>query len=238
MGPPEVGTTVVTIGAAAVSLAPTAKVLIERMLGPTADSIGLNLKQKYDAYLLRNAGKAVAKAAAMVSASGKEANPIPLRTAVPLLEGAAREDDDALSEKWAALIANASIAEKGDAVPPYFATVLSQFSPLEARVLQLLADTEPLTGTAPGTLDGPPKRPRFVAQQFLVADVPEANEARAVAAIDLIVSLGLATRQLEDVVKISETENLYFQGGVRDLEIQITSLGLRFLAACEAPPAR
>ncbi len=50
---------------------------------------------------------------------------VPLRTLLPLLEGAALEEDDDLSTKWAALLANAATPNSPLAIYPSFPHALS-----------------------------------------------------------------------------------------------------------------
>jgi len=50
---------------------------------------------------------------------------VPLRTLLPLLEGAALEEDDDLSTKWAALLANATTPNSPLAIYPSFPHALS-----------------------------------------------------------------------------------------------------------------
>jgi hypothetical protein len=75
----------------------------------------------------------------MLNQAGIEPKSVPLRVLVPLLEGASLEDDDDLSTKWAALLANAATPEYNVNLIPSFSNILSQLSPRDAKVLDLLS---------------------------------------------------------------------------------------------------
>jgi hypothetical protein len=57
---------------------------------------------------------------------------------LPILEAAASEDDESLSTKWAALLANSAAKIGGYASHPSFPRILSEIAPIEAQLLDLL----------------------------------------------------------------------------------------------------
>ncbi|WMJ24332.1 Abi-alpha family protein [Paludicola sp. MB14-C6] len=61
-------------------------------------------------------------------------NPIPLKFAVPLLQGASLEDDDELQDLWAKLLVNA-ISNKGIELRRVYIDILERLSPLEAKII-------------------------------------------------------------------------------------------------------
>ena len=73
------------------------------------------------------------RAASMVVEMGAVPRTVPARLLMPILERGSLEEDEELSERWAALLANASA--KPDVVLPGFATILAELSPIEARIL-------------------------------------------------------------------------------------------------------
>jgi hypothetical protein len=66
---------------------------------------------------------------------------IPDKTLVPLLTNASLEDDPDMQQRWAALLANAAAGEQGAEVMPAFAQVLSELTPIGAKMLDELAQT-------------------------------------------------------------------------------------------------
>lgn len=68
--------------------------------------------------------------------------PLPLRSALPLLEKAALEDDEAILSLWAALIANASDPQKRLNVRKIYIDIISSLEPVDAAVLQHLRTSQ------------------------------------------------------------------------------------------------
>ncbi len=62
---------------------------------------------------------------------------IPLKFAVPLLQGAAMEDDHSLQDMWAKLLVNA-IRDDGIELKRVYIDILERLSPLEAKILEKL----------------------------------------------------------------------------------------------------
>ena len=65
---------------------------------------------------------------------------VPMKVAVPLLQAASMEEDDELQDIWARLLVNAANAESGVDVTRAFVSILEDFGPLEAQVLQAIYD--------------------------------------------------------------------------------------------------
>lgn len=62
-------------------------------------------------------------------------NPIPLKFAIPLLQGASLEDNDDLQDLWAKLLVN-SVSDKGIELKRVYIDILERLSPLEAKIIQ------------------------------------------------------------------------------------------------------
>jgi len=115
-----------------------AKEFLSKLLGPAAEEVGLLLQDQIKLYRFKNQLRILAKAEAMLLKAGRTPNAVPFRTLLPILEAAASEDDESLSNKWAALLAN-SAAKAGDyASHPSFPRILSEIAPIEARFLDSL----------------------------------------------------------------------------------------------------
>jgi hypothetical protein len=63
---------------------------------------------------------------------------IPLKFAIPLLQGASLEDDDEIQDLWAKLLVNAADADSSVAMKRVFIEILENIGPLEAQILQTL----------------------------------------------------------------------------------------------------
>lgn len=66
-------------------------------------------------------------------------NPIPMKLAIPLLQGASLEENDNLQDLWAKLLVN-SISNKGIELKRVYIDILERLSPLEAKMLQKIYD--------------------------------------------------------------------------------------------------
>ena len=109
-----------------------------KVAGPVGEETGLLLQDKVRIYRFKNQIKALARAKQMMEDAGLEPSSVPFRTLLPLLDGAALEDEPDLAEKWAALLANAANPEERD-VPPSYPAILSELSPGDAAILDSCA---------------------------------------------------------------------------------------------------
>lgn len=68
--------------------------------------------------------------------TGREAQSVEAKIAIPLMQAASLESDPALTEKWAALLANAADPAQQAQVQPGYVEVLRQLTPTDARVIE------------------------------------------------------------------------------------------------------
>lgn len=66
--------------------------------------------------------------------------PVPLKLAIPLMQGASLEEDDDLQDRWAALLVNAANASFQAEIRRSYAAILEQLTPLDACILDVLYD--------------------------------------------------------------------------------------------------
>ena len=64
--------------------------------------------------------------------------PIPLKLAIPLMQGATLEEDDDLQDRWAALLVNAANANFKGEVRRSYITILEQLTSLDAKILDTI----------------------------------------------------------------------------------------------------
>lgn len=64
--------------------------------------------------------------------------PVPMKLAIPILQGASLEEDDDLQDRWAALLVNAANAEFEGEVRRSYVSILEQLTPLDAHILDVL----------------------------------------------------------------------------------------------------
>jgi hypothetical protein len=63
---------------------------------------------------------------------------VPLKIAIPLLQGASLEDDDTLQDLWAKLLVNAADEDNPVTIQRMFIDILENIGPLEARILDAI----------------------------------------------------------------------------------------------------
>jgi hypothetical protein len=132
-------TSLIAFGSA-LGLSPAAGKLLERAFGPAADEAGAIIREKINSR--RN--RVIEKATRDLEKAKIEPREVPLRLLAPILRHATLEDDETLSDRWAALLANAAAGPKGAFVSPFFAHLLSVITPWEAKMLQLMSDPDEL----------------------------------------------------------------------------------------------
>jgi hypothetical protein len=247
------------IASAGEEMTKSAAGLLTRILGPAADAVGEYLRDRVKGYLDRNRTSVVNRAAEMVDEAKLPPHEVPLRTLLPIMEGAAFEEDTELRERWAALLANAATADDPDAVQPVFAAILRILTPGTARCLEALSDTHPLIGeqsygghtlTEIGSMTPESLRRRLEGHGPTNEELVERGMRRLRAMLDILAREGLVT-----VTPRLRAVNLPVQGSpatyapvhgfiARDystpvaqdgLEIRISELGRDFLAACRPP---
>jgi hypothetical protein len=136
---------------------------------------------------------------------------------MPILEAGANEEDERMSDRWAALLANA--AGWPGRVPPRFPSILSELSPPEAALLDAIF-VEAHSG------GGAPWESHVV--KVLELESPLDAEQRAVA-MDTLIALGLCfAQQITAPGVISENREVVY----------LTTLGRAFVRECRAPLER
>ena len=221
-----------------------------RVFGPAADVIGRVLASKVERFFATNQANVINRATEMVLAAGEEPRTVPLRLMVPVLDGASREDNSEMQERWAALLANASLSSEIDGLPPVFASILSNLTPMAARALELLSNARhprtemaslyaepditireftdllfPTTPTSPGVVR-------------MLTGEDAAREARGSAIAGILVREGLASERpvLIPSGVIARGEGQSYSLGVPHL--RATDLGRQFLEAVTPPVPR
>jgi len=91
-------------------------------------------------YRLKNFISVLAKTEELLHAASIDAQVVPLRTMLPIIDGASLEDDKGLARKWAGLLASAAAAMEPWATHPSFPRILSEITPHEAIMLDRLLE--------------------------------------------------------------------------------------------------
>lgn len=193
------------------------KEFVGKIIGPTLEEVGLTFGDHIRSFRLKRQIRLLLTAQARLEKAGITPQTVPLKTFMPLLEGASLEDDEQLEEKWAGLLASAASGDHGPGVIPSFPIMLKQLTPLDARLLDYLAE-------GPRVHNDDTYVERGVLSSRLGA---EPDDLDIVA--DNLVGLGL--------VGVEPAAGVY--GGVLDVSdqqsLRISSLGSRFVEACKGP---
>lgn len=116
-----------------------AREFVKKICGPAGDKTGQLIADKIRVRRFRNRLRVFQEANWMLRENNIDPQSIDLKSLVPILEGAALEEDDTLRAKWAGLLASAAVEGRVHASYP---TTLAQLNPEEARVLELLFEIE------------------------------------------------------------------------------------------------
>jgi CO dehydrogenase/acetyl-CoA synthase gamma subunit (corrinoid Fe-S protein) len=134
MDPTLAATIIMGLPTVAKPAADVAKDLLVRLLGPSVDIAGDALKQWVEARIERGQ-ETVIRAGTIVGEAGLEIHPVPGRILIPLIQSASLEEDQDLSARWAALLANAATKEYGDTILPAYVEILRQLTTPHVQIL-------------------------------------------------------------------------------------------------------
>jgi hypothetical protein len=123
-------------GGAAVAGALKFTDVIKAMLGPATAEIAERFRDDVRLYRFGRQLACLKKAEQMAKDAGFTPKAVPIKLLFPLLEGASLEENEDLHTMWAALLANAASATKGEMVRPGFIAILKQMAPDEVVLLK------------------------------------------------------------------------------------------------------
>jgi len=208
------------------ALAPV-KELVLRAFGPLADQIGDILGDYGRQYRVRQLSKILAKTKRIADKAGIEINLVPPRILLPAVHFASLESDDALQEKWAALLASTSA--EPDRIPPSFPDILHSLSPAEVRFLDRAFDNVTQNSLrVEGAIDKMPQFSTGIRTDIAIDDgiLEVADEVM----LDNLQRLGLVRL----IPGADVTINADPVGDERDRYV-ITAFGRAFIRACRPP---
>ena len=202
--------------------------LMNRLFGPAAEESGLFLGDRVRSYRLRNMLKTLGRTQEMLNKAGIDPKSVPLRVLIPLLDGASLEDDEKLSTKWAALLANAAISREATNSSQIFSSILTQLSPIDALILDEISSVAYSFQSQ--------ERPLF--QEYIsfrgqiISDL-KLQEDEYIFSIDNLRRLGLCIIDPPSFhVGVVNVESIKLIP--RDIVV-MTKLGYEFINACSAP---
>jgi len=119
------------------ALAPI-KDFANRLFGPAIDELGGILADPIRIYRFKRSVRLLEKVKRICEETGFEPRAVPLKTLLPILENASLEDDEDLHDRWANLLANATMPE--GTTHPSFVQVLEGLTSPEAKFLSAIFD--------------------------------------------------------------------------------------------------
>jgi Abortive infection alpha len=202
----------------------TTEAFLLALFGPAVEAMAI-FTDKVRLLRWKRQVKMLARAHAHLRAQGISPNAVSLKVLVPLLDYASLEDeeDDAMIERWAALLANAAAGTDGASLLPSFPRILAELSPEEALILDMLYRDS-------ASDDVPSLHSLYVPESGLNTADP-----LFVARCFNLDRLGLLRASYENV-QIAAADPARYKHTIARLEG--TALGLSFLTACSPPGAR
>ena len=126
------------VGKAADAISKPLQEFLNKLLGPAAEEAGELFADRVRYLRWKNSLHIVKQAHKLLEARGVTPQHIPLKTLVPILEGASLEEDRNLKNKWTNLIANAA---SGETVSARHAGILNRLTSFDALFLDALVET-------------------------------------------------------------------------------------------------
>lgn len=222
----------------AIGLTAVAYQAVDKMISPAAERIGLSLFRVVDSfttYQEENLRSVLAKWAAR--RNGSQLSDEELRKATPLLPLAAKEDNDDLQTRWAALLESAATSAKGQHLA--FGQTLSQLSSEQAKFLENVYDCTPSESRFPSGFS-------FSRLHF---QNPALTETGVL--IDTLERLGVIRREVNVEIRAPRTPLLDAESGEASIadvlevvansealikyDFLFTGYAVRFVEACRIP---
>ncbi|MDT0644967.1 hypothetical protein RM553_19195 [Zunongwangia sp. F363] len=227
-----------------------------KLIGPTIEEVGLLLSDKIKFFRFKNQINILIKAQEYVKKKNIKIKEIPTKILVPLLENASLEENEEMQEKWSFMIGNLADSDKNlqNQIFPYLLSQislnefekLSEFSKKEENFIFNLRRLSKLKNEKENYYTSEYRdlysRINTVKQEGFILEGIEEYEYSNLERLGLL-------RQLPPKIIIDELEIEHFQQegseyypieaeyDPDDYDYRITSLGSKFLEACEEKKA-
>lgn len=214
--------------------------MVKKFLGPALEEYGAIFADKVRVHRVKNLIATTEKTKRILEDAGLEANQIPSRLLLPILDTCSVEDNDDLQERWAGLLASAS--QGGDSVSPSFVETLKQLTPKEAKHCDhMLVELTKLYKRSPTKEDAIPYQ-AFTKVWEAPAGMSDTCERLGLIRRDYNVEMGTNSfRYMADDKETIETTLGEVERAFDDLEAELqhryvfTAYALRFFKACRGP---
>lgn len=177
------------------------------------DGVGI-LNDLVKSWRLKNQIKIIKQAKVILKQNNIEASTVPLKILFPLLEKSSLEEDEALQNKWAKLLAYASYSKEFEYTKS-FINILDQLTVLEANILDWMDEKIE-------------KKPNYI---FSIKETATANNTKE---DKLIIIFGNFSR-LGLIMQETKGQGINFSLTINiqpNREYKITSFGKKFLHIC------
>jgi Abortive infection alpha len=114
--------------------------LIQKLAGPVFEETGEGLRYVGMYFRMKMGLAFFNRTKQMIAEAGFEPGRVSPKMFLPILESATLEEDDAIRERWAALLANAADSDLDNEVLPAFPEVLKQLTGREVQLLDQIYD--------------------------------------------------------------------------------------------------
>jgi hypothetical protein len=219
----------------------------KRLFGPVADATGKAVASPIIEFIERRAkraGRIMSQAGEVMNERSVEIQQIPDYLMLPLIQHGSLIDDEDLQTVWSQLIASASSGFHECNVWPSFPQILSELSPLEAKILghiyQIIIERH----------EGKPYYVQLNIEPFVTSNGGSHDQAHIIEDNFVRLQLLQPSHPVMRARVIGETVVRYMESRgravIRDLELddnrhkgpKITALGWAFLKACAGPSKR
>lgn len=225
--------------------------LLQALLGPSAEEVGLLLKDYVTAFRIEKQVQLLDRLRKVLGRAGITPSRVPMKLLGPIFEAATLEENSELQEIWANMLANAANPGSPDAVAPSFPGILRDMRPADVKFLATVYEEFVLKYLQTNQISKSVSRPSIpyeslsyvmkkagLLQQETIRGSTEKNAYWAAVETDnreLAFILNTLTRQ-----RILEEEYGTTRGDREgDIEVgsllRISELGIRFINACRPP---
>lgn len=192
-------------------LAEAAKNLLQSVVAPPLEEVGLLLADKVRLYRFKNQVQILAKTEDYLKRKKMSTRKVSLKVLAPLLDECSLEEDESLQERWAALLGN-TVAEGSRLDTTLYSHILSQLTKSDADLFQLIYEHSTKVAKAPQAIITI-KQPTTMRLAGLPKTFPDLDLH-----VDNLIRLRLIK---EDNPFSNETVN-----------VSLTNLGFRFMQVC------
>jgi hypothetical protein len=201
-------------GAITALIAPVAGFL-GKLFGPSTEQLGGWAGDVIGYQRWKTRVRILQKSEQLLLDAGVEAHEVPRSVLMPLLEAAGDEEDDAMADRFAALLANAA----SDSVRRSFPGILADLEPQDARILDHVFDG--LAQIAPEL------HPQVAVLKVAIASLLDIPEPEVAVSVDNLMRNRLVRPSSLTLGDPSDSD------GVR-----LTEFGIAFVRACRPPATR